>query len=152
MKAGLTVQRVTCSYMRAGLAVRRELCTSSQLAWTCKVSFARSRCREIQSIDRLVPKIWYHVPRASNDQNISQTTFFQEQKRPFSEWGSASRFCVAAHHHSWRRRVCSGAMKAGLTVQRVLCTSSQLAWTCRDSCARLLSKADRAQGLLSNSE
>ena len=35
-----------------------------------------------------------------------------------------------------------------LTVQRVLCTSSQLAWTCRDSCARLLSKADRAQGLL----
>ena len=39
-------------------------------------------------------------------------------------------------------------MKAGLTVQRVLCTSSQLAWTCRDSCARLLSKVDRAQGLL----
>ncbi len=42
----------------------------------------------------------------------------------------------------------SGAMKAGLTVQRVLCTSSQLAWTCREASAWLLPKADRAQGFL----
>ena len=46
----------------ARLAVQRVLCTSSQLAWTCKESFARSSFREIQSIDILVPKIWYHVP------------------------------------------------------------------------------------------
>ena len=46
----------------ARLAVQRVLCTSSQLAWTCKESFARSSFRENQSIDILVPKIWYHVP------------------------------------------------------------------------------------------
>ena len=46
----------------ARLAVQRVLCTSSQLAWACKESFARSSFREIQSIDILVPKIWYHVP------------------------------------------------------------------------------------------
>ena len=83
MKAGMTVQRVTCTCMRAGLGVRRKLCTSSQLVWTCKVSFARSSCREIQCIDILVPKIWYHVPHTSNDQNMPKTTSFQRQKRRF---------------------------------------------------------------------
>ena len=83
LKAGLTVQRVTCTCMGAGLAVRRVLCTSSQLAWTCKESFARSSFREIQSIDILVPKIWYHVPHPSNDQNMPKTTSFQRQKRRF---------------------------------------------------------------------
>ena len=41
-KAGLTVQRVACTCMGADLAVRRALCASNQLAWTCKESFARS--------------------------------------------------------------------------------------------------------------
>ena len=75
-RTGLTVQRAICTCMGAGLAVRRILCTRSQLAWTCKESVPRSSCREIQSIDILVPKIWYHVPHPSNDQNMSQTTFF----------------------------------------------------------------------------
>ena len=83
LKAGLTVQRVTCTCMGAGLAVRRVLCTSSQLAWTCRESFARSSFREIQSIDILVPKIWYHVPHPSNDQNMPKTTPFRWQKRRF---------------------------------------------------------------------
>ena len=61
-KAGLTVQRVICTCTGAALAVQRVLNTSSQLAWTCKESFARSSFREIQSIDILVPKIWYHAP------------------------------------------------------------------------------------------
>ena len=83
LKAGLTVQRVTCMCMGVGLAVRRVLCTSIQLAWTCRESFARSSFREIQSIDILVPKIWYHAPHPSNDQNMSKTTSFQRQKRGF---------------------------------------------------------------------
>ena len=72
--------------------------------------------------------------------SIIKTTFFL--------WGSASRFCVGAHHHFCKRRMCYGYMKAGLTVQRVLCTSSQLAWTCRDASARSLPNADRTQGSL----
>ena len=82
-RTGLTVQRAICTCMGAGLAVRRVLCTSSQLAWTCKESLARSSLREIQSIDILVPKIWYHVPHPSNDQNITKMTSFQRQNDVF---------------------------------------------------------------------
>ena len=83
MKVGQNVQRATCTCMGTGLVVRGLLCTSSQLAWTCKVPFARSSSREIQSIDILVPKTWYHVPHPSNDQNMSKMTSFQRQKRRF---------------------------------------------------------------------
>ena len=83
MKAGLNVQSSICTCMGAGLAVRRVLCTSSQFAWTCKESFARSSFREIQSMDILVPKIWYPAPHPSNDQNIAKTTPFGRQKRRF---------------------------------------------------------------------
>ena len=62
------------------LTVQMVLCTSTsdyENALTYKVSFARSSSLEISSIDILAPKIWYRVPHASNDQNISQTTSFQ---------------------------------------------------------------------------
>ena len=83
MKAGLTVQRGVCTCKGASLAVQRVLCTSRQLAWTCKETFARSDSGEIQSIDILVPRIWYHVPHPSNNQNIAKTTPFGRQKRRF---------------------------------------------------------------------
>ena len=67
MNAGLAVQKVLCTCIGAGLAVRRVPCTSSQHAWTCRESFARSRSREFQCIDTLVPQIWHHAPHPSND-------------------------------------------------------------------------------------
>ena len=41
-----------------------------------------------------------------------------------------------------------GGTKACLIVQSILCTSSKLAWTCRAASARLLPRANRAQGSL----
>ena len=41
-----------------------------------------------------------------------------------------------------------GDTKACLIVQSILCTSSKLAWACREASARLLQKASRAQGSL----
>ena len=92
MKAGLTVQRATCTCMGAGLAARRMLCTCSQLAWTCKASFAWSSFRETQSIDILVPKIRHHAPHPSDDQNIAKTMLFQRQKRRFLDGVRFSEF------------------------------------------------------------
>ena len=72
-----------CTCKGVSLTVQRVLWTSSQLASTCKESLARSSFREIQSINILVPKIQYHVPHPSNDQNMPKTTSFHRQKRRF---------------------------------------------------------------------
>ena len=72
-----------CTCKGVSLTVQRVLWTSSQLASTCKESLARSSFREIQSINILVPKIQYHVPHPSNDQNMPKTTSFHKQKRRF---------------------------------------------------------------------
>ena len=92
MKAGLTVQRVICTCKGASLAVQRVLCTSRQLAWTCKETFARSNFGEIQSIDILVPRIWYHAPHPSNNQNMAETTPFGRQKRRFLDEARLQKF------------------------------------------------------------
>ena len=44
----------------------------------CTVSF-----REIQSIDILVPRIWYHVPHPSENQKNIKAESFRRQKRRF---------------------------------------------------------------------
>ena len=44
----------------------------------CTVSFS-----EIQSIDILVPRIWYHVPHPSNNRKIIKTGSFRRQNRSF---------------------------------------------------------------------
>ena len=53
------------------------------LAWTCKVSFARSSCREIQSIDILVPKIWYHVPTLERIKICPKRRLFNDKQDVF---------------------------------------------------------------------
>ena len=68
---------VLCMNKGAGLAVQKVFCTSSQLALACIESLARSSSREMQSIDILVPKICYHVPHPSHDQNMTKTTPFR---------------------------------------------------------------------------
>ena len=68
------------------------------------------------------------------------------QKSTEPAWDVHSPSCT----YPYRRRVFSRAMKVGLTVQRMPCTSSQLAWTCRDASARLLlyvmQRLGRAEG------
>ena len=96
MNAGWAVQKVLCTCIGAGLAVRRVPCTSSQHAWTCRESFARSRSREFQCIDILVPQIWHHAPHPSNDQNMPNNDVFSTTIITFSGWGSASGILAAA--------------------------------------------------------
>ena len=75
--------RSTLSRAESTLYVQSTCLDLQTLFCTCKEPLARSSFREIQSIDILVPKIWYHVPHPWNDQNISQITSFQWQKRRF---------------------------------------------------------------------
>ena len=70
-RAGSALSRAGNALSRAGSALSRaestlyvqSTCLDLQtLFCTCKEPLARSSFREIQSIDILVPKIWYHVP------------------------------------------------------------------------------------------
>ena len=75
--------RSTLSRAESTLYVQSTCLDLQRIFCTCKEPLARSSVREIQSIDILVPKIRYRVPHPSNDQNITKTMSFQQQKRRF---------------------------------------------------------------------
>ena len=65
---GADVQRATCTSKRAGLTVQRAICTFMGEGHLVL---------GLQPISILVPRIWFHVPHPSNDQNMPKTTPFR---------------------------------------------------------------------------
>ena len=128
------------------------LCTSSQLAWTCKHCFARAKNplhgQALEKFNLLI--YWFQNP------GITYPTLemikIYPKSRLFNDKSDV--FWMGFGFKIWRCDISSLEpvpaimFLEGLTVQMVLCTSSQLAWTCRDASARLLPNADRAQGSL----
>jgi len=66
----------------------------------------------------------------------------------FSGWGSASGIQVVPAQALYRRRVFSGAMKAGLAVQRVTCTCMERVCSCGGCFVRQANLPERANNPL----
>ena len=84
---GADVQRATCTSKRAGLTVQRAICTFMGEGHLV---------RGLQPISILVPRIWFHVSHASNDQNMPKTNVFWMANITFSGWCPASGILVSA--------------------------------------------------------
>ena len=113
------MQRGVCTCKGASLAVQRVLCTSRQLAWTCKETFARSDFGEIQSIDYWFRESGITYPTLQIIKTLPKRRLLEDKNDVF--W---MRFGFKIFGGStYRRHAAPRSMKASLTVQRLLCTS-----------------------------